>query len=174
VKASLCSVSDDAKELPHNSIEACVEKNAPLRAMNIRVFRSGQGSPVEIVEHEEPWLSMRAYVIAFEASGSIAGNPDAFASRMAQVLKKNGHAHLHGVLIPGHGFFYTRPVDANKANADDFFHVRYTLDHPLLAFKSVLLEGLATFQRPEAYWTAAVDRYFLHAPLWHEKAPTSA
>ena len=173
VKATLCSTSDAAKEFAENSIEACILRNAPLRAMSTRVYRlAGVGSPPSTVVLREPWLSMRGYVVAFEASGAIAQDPDAFASRMAQVLKRRGDAHLHGVLIPEQGFFFTRPVDPDKAEEDDYFHVRYTTDHPLLAFKAVLLEGLANFRRPPEAWVPAVDLYFSHAPQWREQVPT--
>lgn len=173
VKASLCSTSDGAAKPSENSIEACISRNAPLRAMKTRAYReAGVGSPPSTVIHHEPWLSMRAYVVAFEAEGAVATNPDAFASRMAQVLKRQGDSHLHGVLIPDHGFFYTRPVNADAAQEDDFFHVRYTTDHPLLAFKSLLLQGLATFERPPAFWVPAVDLYFSHQQQWREQVPT--
>lgn len=169
VKASLSSTSDDAKEFADNSIETCIRRNAPLRAMKTRAYRvSGIGTPFYA-----QWLSMRAYVIAFEAIGAIAADAGAFASRMAQVLKRQGNAHLHGVLIPEHGFFYTQPVNPNTADADDYFHVRYTTDHPLLAFRSILLQGLATFKRPEESWVPAVDLYFSHTRQWQERLPAA-
>jgi hypothetical protein len=71
-----------------------------------------------------------------------------------------------------HGFFYTRPVNPGDAEDDDYFHVRYTTDQPLLAFKSLLLQGLATFQWPPQSWVPAVDPYFSHQPQWHEQVPT--
>lgn len=174
VKASLCSTSDKSKKFADNSVETCIQRNAPLRAMNTRAYRlAGIGSPPSTVLFHKPWLSMRGYVVAFEVSGAVAEDPDALASRMAQVLKRQGDAHLHGVLIPEYGFFYTRPVDPNTAEDDDYFHVRYTTDHPLLAFKAVLLQGLATFKRPPESWVPAVDLYFSHAPQWHERVPAT-
>jgi hypothetical protein len=89
---------------------------------------------------------------------------------MAEVLKRNRDAHLHGVLIPHHGFFYTRPVDIRTALDDDYSHVLYTTDHPLLAFKAILLQGLATFQRPPEGWTPAIDQYLNYKGKWIEKA----
>lgn len=167
VKASLCSTSDEAKEPADNSIETCIRRNAPLRAMKTRAYRvHGIGRPFH-----EPWLSMRAYVVAFEASGSVATDAGALASRMAQVLKRQGNAHLHGVLVPEHGFFYTRPVNPNTADEDDYFRIRYTTDRPLLAFWSTFLKGLATFRRPEQSWVPAIDLYFSHMPQWHEQVP---
>jgi hypothetical protein len=173
VKASLCSTSDEAEKPSESSIEACISRNAPLRAMKTRVYReAGVGSPPSTVIYREPWLSIRAYVVAFEAEGLVANNPDAFASRTAQVLKRQGDSHLHGVLVPDHAFLYTRPVNPDDAEDDDYFHVRYTTDQPLLAFKSLLLQGLATFQRPPQSWVPAVDLYFSHQPQWHEQKPT--
>lgn len=168
VKASLCSTSDKAEKLANNSIEMCIQKNAALRAMKTRAYRThGIGTPFY-----KPWLSMRSYVVAFETSGDVANNVDAFASRMAQILRRQSNAHLHGVLVPEHGFFYTRPVNTNTAQEDDYFHVKYTTDHPLLAFKSLLLHGLATFMRPEPSWVPALDLYFSHKPQWHERTPS--
>ena len=174
VKASLCSTSDEAAKCAENSIETCISRNAPIRAMKTRVYReAGVGSPPSTIIHRRSWLSMRAYVVAFEAEGTVARDPDALASRMAQVLKRQGDAHLHGVLVPDHGLFYTRPVDPDTAHQDDFFHVRYTTDHPMLAFKFLLLQGLATFERPPGHWVPAVDLYFSHQPQWLEQVPTS-
>lgn len=174
VKASLCSSSDTAEKPSANSIEECIARNAPLRAMKMRTHRqAGVGSPPSTVLHQYPWLSMRSYVIAFEAEGTVANNPDDFASRMAQVLKRQGDAHLHGVLIPNHGFFYTRPVNPDEAEDSDYFHVRYTTDHPLLAFKSLLLQGLATYPRPPEAWVPAVDLYYSNQPQWSEQVPSA-
>ena len=175
VKASLCSSSDAAEKPNENSIETCVARNAPLRAMKTRTYReAGVGSPPSTVIYQETWLSLRDYVVAFEAEGVVAKDPDAFASRMAQVLKRQGDSHLHGVLVPDHGFFYTRPVNPDDAEDDDYFHVRYTTDHPLLAFKSLLLQGLATFPRPPQSWVPAVDLYFSHQPQWYEQVPSAS
>jgi hypothetical protein len=174
VKASLCSTSDEASEPAENSIEACIRRNAPLRTMKMRAYRVIRGGSPPITELiYAPWLSMRGYVVAFEISGTVAANPHALASRMAQFLKHEGNAHLHGVLVPEHGFFYTRPVDPKRAEDDDDFRVKYTTEHPLLAFKAKLLEGLATFQRPPESWVPAVDLYLSHEPQWHEQSPTS-
>jgi hypothetical protein len=173
VKAALCSSSDGAQQFADSSIEACIERNAALRAMNSRAYYViGSGSPIrkQLIHH--PWLALRSYVVAFEASGEVTGTPAAFALRMAQVLKRQGNAHLHGVLIPEHAFFYTRPVDPKVMQESDPCHVKYTVDHPLLAFKTVLIEGLATFQRPREFWTPALDLYFSHEPHWHEQSPT--
>jgi hypothetical protein len=171
VKASLTSTSDAAESPAGNSIEACIATNRVIRALNERVYNvTVEGSPIGIESRRERWLAPRAYVLAFEPVGAIATNPDAFAARMAEVLRRNREAHLHGVLIVGRGFFYTRPVDVRVALDDDYSHVLYTTDHPLLAFKTVLLQGLATFQRPPDGWAPALDLYLAHEGQWHEKA----
>jgi hypothetical protein len=170
VKASLTSTSDEAVRPASNSIEACIATNRELRRLNERVFNiTHGGSPIRIETRREPWLAPRGYVIAFEPEGAVAADADKFASRMAEVLKRNREAHLHGVLIPRHAFFYTRPVDVRTALDDDYSHVLYTTDHPLLAFKTILLQGLATFQRPPDGWVPAIDQYLNHNGRWHEK-----
>ena len=173
VKATLRSTSDAATSPAEDSIEACVHKNSGIRKMRTRVFRVPiAGSPIVIETRKEWWLALRSYIVAFEASGSVANDADAFAGRMAEVLKRQRDAHIHGVLLPNHGFFYTRPVDVSTAADDDYFHVRYTTDHPLLAFKSVLLQGLVTFQRPPTEWAPALDIYFAHEAQWREQVPS--
>lgn len=170
VKASLRSSSDAAKSPADDSLEACVRKNSVIREMRTRFFCATSGSPMAVDTFSDHWLALRAYVVAFEASGTVVNDADAFASRMADVLKQQGDAHIHGVLIPSHGFFYTRAVDSS-ATEDDRFHVVYTTDHPLLAFKSLLLQGLASFRRPESNWAPALHLYFEHEPQWREKIP---
>lgn len=170
VKAALRSSSDAARSPADDSLETCVRKNAVIRQMRTRYFCATWGSPMAVDTFSDHWLALRAYVIAFEASGTVVNDADAFASRMADVLKQQGDAHIHGVLFPSHGFFYTRAVDSS-ATEDDRFHVVYTTDHPLLAFKSLLLQGLASFRRPESSWAPALHLYFEHEPQWLEKIP---
>lgn len=170
VKASLRSSSDLTAKPASSSIEACIATNLELRKLRERVFNiTIEGSPITIETHRVPWLAPRAYVVAFEPDGAIASDADELAARMAEVLKRNRAAHLHGVLIPRHGFFYTRPVDVRTALDDDYSHVLYTTDHPLLAFKTILLQGLATFQRPPEGWAPAIDQYLNHTGKWQEK-----
>ena len=119
------------------------------------------------------WLALRGYVVAFEAVGNVASDVDAFATRMARVLRRE-NAHLHGVFVPNHGFFYTRPVDPRTAAEDDHAHVVYTAEHALLAFKTVLLQGLATFTRPAEDWSPALETYFGSVARWQEKTPVSS
>jgi hypothetical protein len=172
VKASLRSSSDNAKEPADNSIEKCIAQNVIMRGMNRRSFWAPTGdSPISMELIERSWLSLRAYVIAFEAEGSVVGDLKSFAKRLADQLKLAGGAHFHGVFIPNHGLLYTRPVDVTKAVEDDYFHVRYTGDHALLEFKTSLLQALATFPRPQENWTPALDRYFEHETRWYEQTP---
>lgn len=174
VKATLRSSSDEAKELVHDSIEALVQQNAAIRALRTRVFYNTiAGSPIQIEKRTEYWLAPRAYVVAFEAVGTTAGSPDKFAKRLADILKRQKNAHLHGILVPNLGFYYTRAIDIRSADADEYYHVKYTTDHPLLAFKSILLESLATFQRPPVEWYPAIDRYLKHKGQWQEQSPSN-
>lgn len=171
VKASLCSTSDEAVTPAENSIEICIERNAPIRAMKMRNFRTTAGSPMTFESFTHSWLSVRGYVVAFEAQGRVASDPRALESRMAKALKRQGNAHLHGVLVIGKAFYYTRAVDAGEAAPDDCFHVRYVTEHSLLAFKSLLLQGLASFDRPPEGWLPATDVYLPAPEGWSEEAP---
>lgn len=148
VKATLRS--SGAAEPPHDSIEACVERNRQLRLMDSRQFRAptgGSPSTIELVKYG--WLALRSFVVAFEVEGAAAGNLSTFAARMHSALARAGvPAHLHGVFIPNHGLLWTRPVDAETAKPEDYFHVESISEHPLLRFKTLLLYHLATFDRP--------------------------
>lgn len=170
VKASIRSPARSAKKPPHDSLDGIAKQNAAIRELRRRVFRNVLGgSPIEVETRVEHWLALRAYVVAFEATGN--PDPGTFAQRMATSLSRQGTAHVHGILVPSYGFFYTKAVNPQGANPDDYFHVRYTTDHPLLAFKSVLLQGLASFQRAPQSWSAALDRYLQHRGQWKERAP---
>ena len=173
VKASLRSSTHSNSSLADDSIEPCVHKNGLIRKMRSRVFHVPLGgSPIEMEMQRRHWLAVRGYVVAFETRGNIAKSADNFAKKMAQALRKEAMAHIHGVLIPNHGFFFTRAVNAATASDDDLHRVRYTTNHPLLAFKALLLQGLATFDRPPSDWTPAIDQYFAHDPQWKERSPS--
>jgi hypothetical protein len=173
VKATLCSTGDEAAEPAQDSIEACVARNLEIRRMDIRHYRVPlEGSPPSSELSAKQWRSLRSYVVAFEPVGTVAKNLKTFAGRLAAVLKRTGvPAHLHGVFIPNHGLLYTRPVSAADAADDDYFHVRYTADHPLLTFKTLLHEHLATFERPPSAWPPAIDEYFKYIVRWNEETP---
>jgi hypothetical protein len=169
VKASLTSSSDAAQVPAGNSIEACIANNVTMRSLNQREYNvTIEGSPIHVDRVRVGWLAPRAYVIAFEPDGVVAADADKLAARMAEVLRKNRKAHLHGVLIVGHGFYYTRPVNVRTASDEDYSHVLYTTDHPLLAFKTILLHGLATFQRAPEGWAPALDSYLGQQGQWRE------
>jgi hypothetical protein len=173
VKATLRS--SDALEPPHDSIEACVARNLELRQMNVRSFYIPEGgSPSSLQLTRVGWLSLRSFIVAFEADGTSANSLSTLSKRMGAALKKAGvPAHLHGVLIPNHGLLSTRPVDRRIAAPEDYFHVRSVGDHALLQFKTLLLQHLATFQRPAEGWVTAVDQYFAQVADWHESLPES-
>ncbi|SFB07653.1 DUF6602 domain-containing protein [Azotobacter beijerinckii] len=172
VKAAIRSSSRQAKQPAGDTLDGIVKQNALMRKLRNRAFLTIDGSsPIKIKKMVKHWLAPRAYVVAFEASGRT--NPDKFANCLACALERqgNGNAHIHGILIPNYGFFYTRPVDERNANADDYFHVKYTTDHPLLAFKSILLKGLASFPRAPESWSPDIGRYLQHNGQWQERSP---
>lgn len=173
VKASLNCYSGAEEATAASSLEQCIRQNVVLRAMkDRRYWQTIHGSPMSIELYRDTnWMSLRSYVIAFEAAGKIAQDVGKLAQYMANTLKRYGRAHLHGVLIPNVGLLYTRPVDVSKAEDDDYFHVRYTSDHPLLAFRSMLLQQLATFPRPPDTASPAVDQYMESARTWTECSP---
>jgi hypothetical protein len=112
--------------------------------------------------------------VAFEPVGTVAKSLPDLAARLASALRRaDVPAHFHGVFIPNHGLLFTRPVDASTAAEDDYFHVRYTSDHALLAFKTLLLQALVTFQRPPQEWAPALDKYFDFVSQWHEESPAT-
>jgi hypothetical protein len=173
VKATLQSSSDEAEAPADNSIETCLLRNRELRTMKDRRYWAPlAGSPIETALVKHQWLSVRSYVFAFEPVGGVARNLDELAQRMANVSKKLGPpTHLHGVLVANHGFLYTKPVDTRTATPDDYYQISYTDDHPLLAFKTLLLQGLARFPRPQEEWAPAIEQYFQHEPRWTVRKP---
>ena len=140
--------------------------------MRVRTYRETLvGSPIVVQMRREEWLPIRSYVVAFETVGNVAADMDTLACRVSEVLVREKRAHIHGLFIPHQGFLYTRPVNVRTAVEDDYFHVVYTAEHALLAFKTVLLQGLATFTRPPESWSPVLETYFGRAPQWHERTP---
>lgn len=130
-------------------------------------------SPAQMTKIQSQWLGLRSYVVAFEAKGKLKSLPK-LADETSQALKAAGNpAHLHGVLVPNLGFLRTRAVDAAKAVEADYFHVLSTSPHPLLAFKTMLLRDLATFDRPQLHWTPAFDVYMESVSDWATSMPLS-
>lgn len=170
VKAVIRSSARGTRKPTGDSLDGIVKQNATIRELRKRVFRNVlSGSPIEVETRVEHWLAPRAYVVAFETSGNV--DPGTFAQRLAKSQSRLGGAHIHGILVPGYGFFYTRAVNPSGASPDDYFHVKYTTDHPLLAFKSMLLQGLASFPRAPQSWSPALDRYLQHRGQWKERTP---
>jgi hypothetical protein len=173
VKASLQSTSDDAAAWPDNSLEKCIDNNRILRSMTDRRFwtpRAGTSTGAEIIRTTD-WPALRSYIFTFSADGATARNPKRFAQRLANYSARLGHpVHLHGVLIPGNAFYFTRPIDMLTAKAEHAHHVQYTTDHPLAAFKWRLLHELARFPRFGKNWTPAIDQYVIKTS-WDTCAP---
>lgn len=169
VKASLQSVSDNAKSFPTDSIEHCLEQNRLLRHMRERRFWSPMaGSTVEagLVKFDD-WIALRSYLFAFESRGSMAQDPAMLAQRIGDFSAHLGPpTHLHGCFIVNCGYFTTIAVDTRSVSPADYYRVRYTTDHGLAAFKWDLLHGLTRFPRPQPEWTAAVDQYYVDQPDW--------
>lgn len=174
VKASLTSSSDDARELADNSLEKCLVENKELRKMKDRRYWVPlSGSPVKAGLLKAEWQLIRSYVFAFEPQGTIANNPDSFAQRIANYSSQLGPpTHIHGVFIAGLGYFRTRPIDADVAKKEDYFHINYTKDHALAGFKSTLLHDLARFPRFQGDWSPALDQYYKEQPIWKTCKPT--
>jgi hypothetical protein len=172
VKAGIRSSSDDAAMLADNSIEACLKKNHALRSTPKRRFHIPTGdSPVKakLIHWDVP--SIRSYVFAFESLDSVTKDLDKLAQRMADYMKRLGNpTHLHGLFIGGKGFLRTNPVDEETAPPEDWFHTENTTDHPLLTFKTSILQDLARFPRPEMNWAPAIEQYF-PKPAWKSFKP---
>lgn len=173
VKASLRS--SDAEELPTDSIEHCIVQNRTIREMNRRFYISPScSSPATLELSEHAWLSLRSYIFAFEAGGSIANNLAELARRTSEYLKRvDTPAHIHGIYIVDKGFLYTKAVVPETASKEDYFHVRYTKEHGFLAFKTSLMQSLASFDRPDLSWTFPIEKYYEHLTDWHEAAPAT-
>jgi hypothetical protein len=171
VKASLRA--SDAVKIPHDSIEGCVLRNLELRRMDTRMYYVPQGgSPALLKPLTIPWLSLRSFIVAFEAEGLAANDLPTLAARLRSAQVRAGSpAHLHGVFIPEHGLLSTRAVNASIAEPSDYFHVRSVGDDALSHFRTLLLHSLATFQRPEQNWIPALDKYFSPVSQWHDEIP---
>ena len=131
------------------------------------------GDPVIAAVLNLNWMSIRSYVFAFEAEGTVAKDPDAFAQRMAEVSARFGKpVHFHGVFVAEQGYYVTRAVDETKAQPEDYHHVQYRTEQPLAAFKWSLIHSLSRFPRFQANWTPAIDQYHQDEPLlWKECSP---
>ena len=169
VKASLCSTSDDANEYADNSIESCINKNQILRSMRQRAYHIITGINTSALK-EMKWTPIRSYIFAFEPSGTLAKNPQKFAIRMHEYLKRKvpKNVHMHGVLVGGSAYYSTMAVNPETAKPGDWYHIRYTRDHILAAFKWGLLHSLGRFPRFSNDWTPALDKYNDEKSEWDE------
>lgn len=162
--------SSEAKKLPLDSVEMCIEQNKAIREMkNRRYIRPVGGSPIRFEAQNTDWLSIRSFIFAFEASGPVANDRESMAAAMRKKLMKVGNpAHIHGLYLGGVGYFATRAVDSSVAKPSDYFHIIHTQAHPLLAFKTALLKALRSFPQPHRDWTPAIDNYYELVSDWHE------
>lgn len=169
VKASLRSSSDDADEYAENSIESCIDKNAKLRSMRIRAYHVVKGINTSALE-ERKWTPIRSFVFAFELSGILAKDPHNFATRAHEYMKRKGpkKVHMHGVFVGGSAYYRTMAVNPETAKLEDWYHVKYTKDHLLTAFKWGLLHSLSRFPRIPNNWTPALDEYSDKKSDWIE------
>lgn len=128
------------------TIEPFVETRRLLGAMCDRRYHVPGASPGTSVLRRlspEEVTPVRAFVLALGAKSATARDGPAFARH----LEESGGASLDGVLIAGHGYFHTRPVEYVER------------DSPSL-FKSALLASLARYPRHPLDWTPALDEYF--------------
>ena len=158
VKASLCSTSDDAKKYADNSIETCIDKNKLLRSMRKRGYYVITGINTASFKEKE-WTPIRGYVFAFEPIGEVTKNPQMFAKRIHEYLRKTEDVHMHGVFVGGSGFYSTIAVNPRTALPEEWYHLKYTTSHLLSEFKWSLLHSLSRFPRFPNDWTPAIDRY---------------
>lgn len=171
VKASIRSVRSQSSSPPDDSIEACIRTNEIMRQLRTRHFQSANtGSPPSFVRWKQDWLAIRSYIVAFEAKGTIK-DPNKMAKRLSSSLKANGKSHIHGLFLINQGFFYTRPIDPTRSGPEEACHIVYTTEHPLLAFKTVLYQGLSTFPRPGEGVTTPFDQYYSGGPEWSVQTP---
>ena len=170
VKASLLSVADGERDgWPSNSIEYCVEQNVRIRKMRERRFWERTDVAKTVLVRKE-WLGLRAYVIAFAASGAVASDAEALAKRIANLAKRS-QAHLHGVFIAERAFLSVNAHDPKKAKEEEKYQVFFTERNTLAALKSQLLQALGSFPRFPSDWVPAIDQYYASDPDWHVARP---
>lgn len=160
VKASLQSTSDQAEKYAENSIETCILKNKSLRSMRRRYYyRPVLDNIVQAVSETTVWTPPRAYIFAFETTGKIASNPIDMAKRISEFSKQIKDVHIHGIFIGGSAYYSTIAVDPRSAKPEDYYHVKFTKDGILSAFKWSILHDLSRFPRYPDHWTPALNKY---------------
>lgn len=174
VKSTLSVPAPGSRATP-NSLQSCMKQNHGLRKIRKRMYwdihQFGSPSTIDLISVTQ-FPAMRGFVVAFEPKGTEAGDPDSLAQSMSDYAKKYD-AHLHGVLILGSAFLTTMAVDVAVARSKDFYHVKYTKQHSLTAFKMSLLKALGTFPRPHENWVPAWETYFELPQDWKVVTPTS-
>jgi len=165
VKASLTSHKEIPKEYKANSVEALMRRSTIFRRMKIRKywlpkFTTSKEPGIALSEVQTiAWREPYFYIFAFELDGP-AGDIPALAQKMANESQLIGSdCRVDGLFIANTGFLYSRVVDLETATPADIHSFKYTLDHPLAAFKRRLLHDLNLFPRPALVWTPAIDQY---------------
>lgn len=173
VKTTIRASAQDTNHYAPNSLEKCLEQNKDLRSMSDRYYlRATSDSPMSMERAKVSTLGLRSYLFAFDAEGTTANTPRMFAQRMADYSAKLGNpTHLHGVFVAGRAYYSTRPVDVREASSSDYYHVRFTEQHKLSAFKFHLTQALATFGRIPEGWTPALDLYQHATADWESVSP---
>jgi hypothetical protein len=171
VKAALGVAGPKVQNPGGDSIQDCLIKNHTHRQMRRRAFWDPwHGSPPQMALRIEQWLALRAFVFAFEAKGAKAKDPKTLAQAISNDAKRYD-AHLHGVLVLDQSYASTIPVDVDKAEPSDMYHVSYTSEDTFTAFKLHLLKALTTFQRPHPTWVPATELYYESSSTWQEVSP---
>jgi hypothetical protein len=166
VKSAIRSTYDAATAPADNSIEMCLETNKKLRDMVERRYW------VDKKLYEHKWEEIISFIFAFEPIGVTAKSLELFAQRIGNISKQLGPpTHLHGVIIPNHGFFSIIPTDGRTAKPENHYNVQYISEHPLLAFKSSLLRNLCAFPRFQDEWSPAIDQYYTDELKWNFYKP---
>ena len=87
---------------------------------------------------------------------------------MHEYLKRTEDVTMHGVFIGGSAYYSTIAVNPKNAKPVDWYHVKYTKNHLLAAFKWRLLHSLSRFPRFPNDWTPALDKYNDAKNKWNE------
>lgn len=130
--------------------------------MRMRAYHAIKGINTSVLE-EIKWTPIRSFVFAFDPkpSGNLAKDPHKFATRAHEYMKRKGpkKVHMHGVFVGGSGYYRTMAVNPETAKLEDWYHIKYTKDHLLAAFKWGLLHSLSRFPCFPNNWTPALDEY---------------
>jgi hypothetical protein len=173
VKATLSVAGRHVAKPGPGTLQSCMRQNHLLRKIKTRQYWvPEQGSPMTTVLYPIESLSLRGFVFAFEAKGEVAKDSAQLAQKMSDAAKKYD-AHLHGVLVLDQVFLTTMPVDVQKAEPADYYHVSYTTKTPLAAFRLLLLKALGSFTRPPNRWIPAIDTYYDQDRTWKVSTPSS-